>query len=691
MDEPVQGDGLPQVRHVTASPYNVPGSPADARPGCSLLIEHSTPDFVRPGLAGHRVLRADSGQIGSGRSWTTRFVVDHVTSDEDRWRLAAHDADAGLQLVTDMEALPGGALRIRHTVTNQDPGLYVVDDLSVSVPLPDDHTEILDFTGRHERERSPQRQTVNDGVWLRESRAGKAACESATMIVAGTPGFGFGHGDVIGLSVGWSGNSRMGVARGPHGPARLLGGELLQPGEVALEQGESYSTPWVFVIAAGDGLDGIAAALHSWQRSLPAHPGVQPATLNVWEAVYFEHDFDKLTQLAKRAAQVGIERFVLDDGWFHLRRNDHAGLGDWWVDPAVWPDGLGPLAAVVHDLGMQFGLWFEPEMINADSDLFREHPEWVMQPHGRLPLEHRNQQVLDVTHEGAWTTVRDRIDAVLSTTAIDFVKWDHNRELLEAGTTARGGAPAIHEQTLAYLRMLDDLRARHPHVVWESCAAGGGRIDLGTVEHVQRFWTSDMTDALSRQQIQRWTAQLVAPEYLGAHISSPTSHQTGRTLDLDFRAGTALFGSFGIEWDLTHASAEELARLTDWTGVYKQHRHLLQRGRMFRCDLTEPTVYGYGVVEADGSAAILALAQLDEAASNRGVTLRVPGLQEQAEYRIEWLGPVDLSELSKSPGLDAAGPLAGRTVTGGELATAGLWLPRRQPGSITLMHVRRSV
>lgn len=687
VDEPVVGDPLPTISRLTHTADGVDDGGYDARPGCPLLVEQWRGRVVRPGIAGHRVVTTQDGRFGAGRSWTTRFVVDRVRSGIDRLEISAVDADAGLALATEVEALPGGALRARHTLTNRAAGSYLLDELTISIPVPHDHTELLDFTGRHGGERTPQRHAVVDGIWLHESRAGKPGCESPTIVVAGTPGFGFAHGRVIGMAVAWSGNARIGLARGADGPGRLLGGELLQPGEVALAEGESYTTPWVFVIAADSGLDDIAHALHTWQRALPSHPGIQPMTLNVWEAVYFDHRQDKLEQLARLAARVGMERFVLDDGWFHLRRDDHAGLGDWWVDPQVWPNGLAPLAGTVHALGMQFGLWFEPEMVNPDSDLFRAHPEWVLQPAGRLPLAQRNQQVLDLTQDGAWTAVRDRMDAVLTATPVDFVKWDHNRDLLEAGSTACGGAPAFHEQTAAYLRLLDELRTRHPRIAWESCASGGGRIDLGTVEHVQRFWVSDMTDALVRQRIQRWTAQLVAPEYLGAHISAPTSHQTHRTLDLDFRAGTALFGSFGIEWDLTRASEQDLERLADWSRIHREHRSLLHGGRMFRCDLPDPAAYGHGIVAEDGSAAIAALVQLDEGASNRGTTLRIPGLLPQTRYRIGWLGPVDLGTSSGTPALDPAGPLGDRTISGAALATSGLWLPRRRPQSITLMHV----
>jgi alpha-galactosidase len=408
-------------------------------------------------------------------------------------------------------------------------------------------------------------------------------------------------------------------------------------------------------------------------------------TLNVWEAVYFDHDLPRLTVLAERAAHIGVERFVLDDGWFHGRRDDTAGLGDWWVDAEVWPNGLHPLVEHVHALGMEFGLWFEPEMVNPDSDLFRAHPEWTLSAGGRSPLLQRNQLVLDLTNADAFAHVLASMDAVLSENAVDFVKWDHNRDLLEAGSTSRGGIPAVHGQTTAYYALLDELRTRHPGITWESCASGGGRVDLGVVEHVQRFWTSDMTDALSRQQIQRWTTQLVAPEYLGAHVSAPTSHQTGRTLTLAFRAATALFCGFGIEWDLTSAGEEDLDELARWVQLHKRHRRLLHTGRVVRPESSDPAVLLHGVVSRDRRSALLAHVQVDESEHNRGVAVRVPGLRADERYEARWEGPVDLAAVSAGSPMDPEGPTGGIPLSGALLATVGMWLPRRRPETVTLV------
>ncbi len=649
-------------------------------PGLPWLGEHARGLLTRPHLRGQR---------SGGRDWSTRFGCEALEVTGAGLRIELVDKTADLALVTEAESLTGGALRMRHTLTNLGPDDYYLEGLEVVLPVADHLVEALDFTGRHERERSPQRHQVTDGLWLREGRAGRPGLGAATMIVLGTPGFSTTYGEVLGVHVGWSGNSVLRVERDPATGTTLGGGELLLPGEATLASGATYTTPWVYVAAADDGLDGLAAAWHGHLRSLDAHPARQPVVLNVWEAVYFDHDLERLRKIAERAARIGVERFVLDDGWFHQRRDDTVGLGDWTVDHTVWPEGLTPLVDHVRGLDMEFGLWIEPEMVNPDSDLYREHPDWILSTGDRVPLLHRNQLVLDLGRDEVREHVFAQITAVLASYPIDSVKWDHNRDLLEAGSNALAGAAAVHRQTMGFYALLDDLRAAHPAIDWESCASGGGRVDLGVLERVQRIWTSDMTDAVARQQIQRWTTQLVAPEYVGAHVSSLTSHTTGRTLPLDFRAATALFGSFGIEWDLTDATDDDLDRLAAWIGRYRRYRPLLHTGRVVRPESPDPAVLLHGVVAADRSEALVAHVALDESAHNRGVFVRVPGLDPDASYDVRWEGPVDLEETSKSSPLAPAGPTDGTAVTGRALGTRGYWVPRRRPETVTLVHLSR--
>jgi alpha-galactosidase len=633
-----------------------------------VLPEPARAWFGRPGLAGHRLRPADPAAIvpAAGRDWSPCFRPVRVTREPARALIEAADEVAGLALATEFEAVPGGAIRGRHTLTNTGGAPYVVDSLEVVFPLPAAVAEALDFTGRETAERQPQRRTVADGLWLRAGRRGRTGHDSPTVLVAGTPAFSFAAGQVWGLHVAWSGNSIYFLERGDGGPVTLGGGELLLPGEIVLARGESYATPWVYLAAAGDGLDGLAAQFHGYLRSLPAHPASpRPVNLNVWEAVYFDHDLARLTSLADLAARVGVERFVLDDGWFAGRRDDRAGLGDWRVDEEVWPGGLHRLVDHVRGRGLQFGLWFEPEMVNPDSDLYRAHPDWILATGQRIPPLQRGQLVLDLTRPEVRDYLLERLSAILTEYEISYVKWDHNRNLVDAGSGTRAGAPAVHGQTLAFYALLDELRRRHPGVEWESCASGGGRIDLGVLERAERVWTSDMTDALARQSIQRWTVQLVAPEYLGAHVSAPFAHQTGRFMPLALRAATALFGHFGIEWDLTAADEASLAELSDWIELYKRYRGLIHSGRVTRVDTPDDAAWIHGVVAADRQAALMCYVQRDVPRRGPPVAVTVPGLRPERGYRVS----------DVTPGRSRLDPV---TLTGATLAATGIGL-RPQP------------
>jgi alpha-galactosidase len=677
---PVPGAGL--------DPAAVTGL-ADVSWHCALLPEHAAGWFGRPGLSGHR-LGPQGAEPAAGRDWSPRFRPVRITQDGAKACLEGADEVAGLALVTELEAVPGGAIRGRHTLTNTGDQPYVVDSLEVVFPLPGEAAETLDFTGRANLERVPQRRDIADGLWLREGRRGRPGHDSATVLVAGQPGFAFGHGHVWGLHAAWSGNTVHRVERLASGLTTIGGGELLLPGEVALAAGQSYPTPWVYLVAAGDGLDGLAAQFHGYLRSRPAHPSSpRPVNLNVWEAVTFDHGLARLASLADIAAGLGVERYVLDDGWFHGRRDDTAGLGDWWVDEAAWPRGLHPLVDHVRALGMQFGLWFEPEMVSPDSDLYRAHPDWILATGQRVPPLQRNQLVLDLTRPEVSGYLLDRIDAVLSEYDITYVKWDHNRDLVDAGSAARAGAPAAHDQVRAFYALLDELRVRHPGVEWESCASGGGRVDLGILERTQRIWVSDSTDALVRQAIQRWTGQLVPPEYCGAHVSAPVSGQTGRQLPLALRAATALFGHFGIEWDLTTADEASLAELAGWIRLYKTHRELLHSGRVVRVDVPDDAILIHGVVAADRSAAVMSYVQLGESARSRSAALRVPGLEPGRDYRVTDVtpGPGPPAGGTSPAAAAGAGAAAGIVASGAALGEIGMAVPVLRPHAAAIFFI----
>jgi alpha-galactosidase len=646
----------------------------------SVLPELSAGWLGVPGLAGHR----------DGADFSAAFTVEDLRVRTDdagpRVLVTAADPVAGLGLRWELELTESGLVRQRATVTNHGAGTYTVEALAPTLPVPTYATELLDLTGRHLRERSPQRSPFTVGTHLREGRRGRTGTDASLLLVAGEAGFGWRTGRVWGVHVAWSGNHRLTAERTPAGVALLGGGELLLPGEVRLATGQAYTGPWVYA-SHGHGLDELAGRFHRHLRSRPGHPRTpRPVTLNTWEAVYFDQDLDRLTGLATAAAEVGVERFVLDDGWFRGRRHDRAGLGDWYVDPDVWPDGLHPLVDRVHALGMQFGLWVEPEMVNPDSDLAREHPDWILSTGDRLPPASRHQQVLDVANPQAYRYLLDRLDTLVGEYAVDYLKWDHNRDLVEAGH-GRGGPAGVHAQTLAVYRLMAELRGRHPGLEIESCSSGGGRVDLGVLEHTDRVWASDCIDPLERQDIQLWTGLLLPPELIGAHVGAPLSHTTGRAHTLDFRAGTAIFGHFGVEWDISAAPAGERARLARWVTAYKQLRGLLHSGTVVHADHPDPALRLHGVVAPDRSTAVYALVQTATSVQSPAGRIRLPGLEADRCYRLTPLPPGDVPAgpaLSELPWWGDGVRLPGRV-----LAEVGVQAPTLYPERLVLLRAEQ--
>jgi alpha-galactosidase len=689
------GDLLPRVVHwggdlggadpaevLLAQVPPVPNSSYEEPVRVGLLPDRASGFAGRPGLTGSR----------DGLDWSPQFRVSDVRVSDVRGTEATVTVEAvaapeQLRLRSELTLAPSGLLSLRHTLTSTGGAPYRLDDLTSCLPVPAQAQELLDTTGRWAAERHPQRRTLGVGAWVRENRHGRTGHDTAFLLAAGTPGFGFRRGEVWAVHLAWSGSSVGYGERTPAGPAALGAGELLEPGEVVLGPGESYTTPWLHAAYSADGLDGVSAAFHGFLRARPEHPtSPRKVVLNTWEAVYFDHRLDRLTELADTAAALGVERFVLDDGWFRGRRDDRAGLGDWFVDETVWPQGLTPLAEHVTGLGMELGLWVEPEMVNPDSDLAREHPEWLFVPRGRPPLRWRHQLVLDLVHPDAYTYVLGRLDAVLSENAVSFLKWDHNRDLVDA---AHDGRPAVHAQTLALYRLLDELRALHPGVEIESCASGGARVDLGILQRTDRVWASDTNDALERQVIQRWTGVLVPPELVGAHVGPPRSHTTGRVHGLSFRVATALFGHFGLEWDVTPGSATDADRaaLASAVAFYKEHRRLLHTGTVVRVDHPDPAVLVHGVVAADGSAALFACVQLTGSRAEVPGAVRLAGLAPDRLYRVRAEHPAGEPEYRnvRPPAWLAQGEVV---LSGQALATVGLQLPVLQPEQALLLTAR---
>lgn len=699
----VRGAGMPVVLHwgadlgagagdQPAGAWDPPvaNSAFDAPVVLSLLPAAADGYLGRPGMSGHRDRTAWS--VSLRRTAVERIGAGAGTDDPDGAAtdaidISAVDHTAGLALRTELRLHPSGVLRVRHVLRNDADAPYHLAGLMTTLPLPGDAQEVLDLTGRWCRERHPQRRALGQGAWVRESRHGRTGHDSPLVFAAGTAGFSFRSGEVWAAHLGWSGNQTSWAERRPDGHGVLGAGELLEPGEVVLDRDQEYATPWWYAVHSTRGLDGVSAAYHAFIRARPVHPTrPRPVVLNTWEAVYFRQDLAELKDLADTAADLGVERFVLDDGWFRHRRDDSAGLGDWWVDEGVWPDGLGPLIDHVRSLGMEFGLWVEPEMVNPDSDLYRAHPEWVLRPGGdRLPIPWRNQQVLDLTRPDAYEHILGRLRALLSAHDIAYLKWDHNRDVSEAGD--QHGRPAVAGQTRATYRLLDRLRADFPGVEIESCSSGGGRVDLGILQRTDRVWASDTNDALDRQMIQRWTGLLLPPELVGAHVGPPTAHTTGRTHGLGFRVATALFGHFGLEWDVRRATPGERQALAAAIAWYKRFRWLLHGGEVVRGDHHDPALAVHGVVAQDGSEALYCVAALTTSTLEMPGRVRLPGLAAATSYAVQAVHPADPPAVlsPRSPGWMA---LDGCTMGGATLARAGLEMPVLRPEQALLVHCR---
>ena len=575
-------------------------------------------------------------------------------------------------------------LTLRSELINTGAEPVMVDALSAaSVPMPAQSQEIGYFVGQWCHEFQWRRETVAESGWSRENRKGRTSHDAPPACFVMGRDAGEYSGEVIGCQLAWSGNHCMSLDRHDDGSLLLQAGEWLAPGEVILDPGALLSTPSMHVVWSDRGLDGVSSAFHAFTRNQVLHwPGgsmrSRPVHINTWEAMYFNHDMASLRELANQAAGVGIERFVLDDGWFPARDHDQAGLGDWWPDSKQYPEGLGPLIDHVQGLGMEFGLWVEPEMVNPDSDLFRAHPDWALQIKGRPLCLGRNQLVLDLSRPGVTEYLFDKLDTLLSQNSIAYFKWDMNRDLAQA-CNAQDQA-TYHRQTQALYELLARLRASHPQVEIESCASGGGRADLGILAYTHRVWTSDNNDAVSRVAIQSGALRLFPPEVLGSHVGPAPAHSTGRTQGMDFRCAVACFGHMGVEADLRVMKSEERAKLSEWIEFHKQWRDVLHTGSAHQGF----TVSGlHWRMARTANRAVLAVITTTPPTYPFEPSLRLPPLKDSGCWRVSLarqVGHPRACESAASRWLSAL--QAGGVVTSGdELSTVGLPVPVMNPES----------
>ena len=661
-------------------PYTY-GSTSDTAPALSLCPQQSEGWSGTPGLVGSR----------GGIALFPLFETLSATADDfDNGSRAitfdSVDAESNVRLVTMLELTPSGLLRTRAELTNIGEDGYALDSLLLALPTPSAETQVIDQTGHHLRERDIQTHDFTIGTHAQALHMNRGHAASS---IHGTcaNGAGWRSGPVHYIHVAWSGNTRSLAEKDTLGFQTLMGGQLLLPGEVGLNAGQTYTSPWIYA-TWGEGLDEAAGRIHDYLRARPNHPAApRPVTFNAWEAIYFDHSLPRLLELADAAAQIGAERFVLDDGWFGSRRDDTAGLGDWVISEDVWPDGLTPLADAVHKNGMQFGLWFEPEMINPDSDAARAHPEWILKPATHMPIEARQQQVIDLTNPEAFEHVRGQMLAVLDQTPIDYIKWDFNRDMHEA-VSQRSGRPVYNDQVKATYALMEALLEAHPELEIESCAGGGGRIDLEMMNRAVRIWASDCIDPLERVLIEAGTALLLPPELVGSHVASQVSHTTGRNLNLTLRAATAMFSHMGIEWDLTQASDDDRAELAAWVTFHKKIRPLLHTGREVHADHPDDGYWVHGVVAPDRSEAVYSITRVATSAQRPTPPLCLPGLDATASYTVSELLPEGVESTIAGYGGTQVPWWGGELyLTGSALGLGGIRFPDLNPEQVILLRI----
>ena len=660
------GPPLPEAEDLAqvalAARNDLTGGMLDRLPAVSLSPE---PGRAFQGQPGHVLAEAD------GTPLLPAFRFDRA--EVSPGGLALISTAEGLTLTHVLQAQSTGTITLQTRLVSDRP-IRVQWLATPALPAPQSG-EMIDVHGKWIGEFHLIRTPWSPGIRMREARTGRSGHEHPPYLILAEDGCSNARGAALGLHYAWSGGHRMVAEELPDGRRQVQFGHAMG---AETEPGREFETAELIVACSVDGLNGIGAA---FQRDLrdrvvqwpdPARP--RPVHYNCWEAVYFDHKLDTLAEIATRAAALGAERFVLDDGWFGKRDDDTSSLGDWTIDRRKWPQGLHPLIAHVQSLGMSFGLWFEPEMVNPNSDLFRAHPDWMLGPVDQTTGRH--QMVLNLALPEVRENLFQQVSAVLAEYPIDYVKWDHNRLLPVVDAAQTRG---IHD-------LLDRLRAAHPMVEIESCASGGGRIDAGILARTHRVWLSDSNDALERLRIQHDAALFLPAAITGSHVGPRHCHTSGRVLPMAFRAWVAAERHMGFEMDLRELSEDEARVLALVTAWWKANRDWTMAGTILRLDSDDPAVTAELQLASGGERFVVFAGQASTSRQILPRPLRLAGLDPEALYAVTLLNPEDAPRQSRGPNALKSTPL---TLTGRMLMTRGILLPVAWPATMWVVEGRK--
>ncbi len=543
------------------------------------------------------------------------------------------------------------------------------------LPGPQQSDEMIDVSGRWCGEFQLSRTAWAPGMRYRENRTGRTGHEHFPGLIVPCRGATNTEGEAYAFHYGWSGGHKMIAEELQDGRRQIQWGHAAR---METEAATQFKTAPLYIAYSDRGLNGCAVAFQRHLRdrivTWPKPSAPRPVHYNCWEAVYFDHKLPVLQDIADKAAELGAERFVLDDGWFGNRDDDTRSLSDWEVDPRKYPDGLHPLIDHVHSLDMTFGIWFEPEMINEDSDIHRAHPDWVFGAEDQTLG--RQQKALNMALPEVRDFLYDRMSAILRDHKIDYIKWDHNRVLPMPDAA----------QTRGSYTLIDRLRADFPHVEIESCASGGGRIDFGILERTQRVWLSDSNDALERLRIQHDAALFLPLAVTGSHVGPRVCHTSGRTLDISFRAWVAAQRHMGFEMDPRELDEREEAVLKEVTSWWKHHRHWLHHADILRLDSADPAVMAEQQLSRDKNRFVVFAGKAATSAQIAPRPLRLTALDPDATYRVRLINRDSAPRLSRGNPILKSQAIE---VTGTYLMRHGVTLPWSFPERMWVLEGER--
>ena len=563
----------------------------------------------------------------------------------------------------------GGILARSAKLTNQgSKDVHLLTAMSLCMDLPDCDYEWLQFSGAWARERHLKVRRLEQGIQAVDSRRGHSSHEHNPFIVLKRPDTNESQGEAIGFSLIYSGNFLAQAEVDTHDTTRVMLGIHPDSFDWKLEPGEEFQTPEAVMVYSDAGLNRMSQTFHKlYQKRLVRgywRDRPRPILNNNWEATYFDFTEDRLVEIASKAKECGVELFVLDDGWFGERSSDHAGLGDWTANRERLANGITGLAERIEDLGMKFGLWFEPEMVNKDSDLYRAHPDWILETPQRRASHGRNQYVLDFSRKEIVDCIYEMMAKILREAKVSYIKWDMNRSITEcysAALPADRQGEVFHRYILGVYDLYERLTSEFPHVLFESCASGGGRFDPGMLYYAPQGWASDDSDAVERLKIQYGTTYCYPVSSIGSHVSVIPNHQVFRRTPLHTRANVAYFGTFGYELDLNHLTEQEQEEVKRQIVFMKEYREVLQFGTFYRLSSPfEGNITCWMAVSEDRTQAIVGWYRVLCGVNLPYARIRLQGLDPELCYRNQETGESYYGDELMNLGLITSDALSGQ-------------------------------